>query len=487
MRLCIVDNLIEMVILGMSSKLIEKVTKDLLEEFGAGKPTPGSGSAAAFTGMIAAKLLSTVIQLTNKTKQRYNYGVHLQKLLLIQADIEKRLYPELVQFFQEDSDCFDKLMIFRSECEKAKKTGDWSLYNAKTIDGYAALRTATELPFRIAELCYGLGKYASDVFDYGFQDARGDSGVALHNAIAVVDGCISIISLNLTQLPGDEWMSSFWEKHSLLKQWSEELKELGKAKNSVLEQVAKNKYELERTFEKYRQGNLGDTILSDQDMENLVRDLHLKLWEKRDLIWTEEPTDNAMDMIDPEMVIRKVLGYAYIEHETLGVHYHNDEVVQISGLIDREQRKVDISNNFSAETIRYTAAHELAHIVLHKQRVLHRDRPFDGSLTVPKDAIEKQADKFAAYFLMPSKQVCRVFQFIFGVPKLTINESTVLALGGGNIHAFRAKCQDRRGFANEIARAELYGGIAFNSLAKIFGVSPGAMAIRLMELDLVAF
>ena len=156
-------------------------------------------------------------------------------------------------------------------------------------------------------------------------------------------------------------------------------------------------------------------------------------------------------------------------------------------MIDKDRQWIGISPNFPNEVKRFTMAHELGHAILHKQTVQHRDRPFDGSFIISKDAFEKQADKFAAYFLMPGKQVSKVFQFIFGVPKLYINESTVLALGVGNIHAFRAKCKDRRGFANVIAQTELYGGKPFNSLTKIFGVSAGAMAIRLIELDLVIY
>jgi hypothetical protein len=38
-----------------------------------------------------------------------------------------------------------------------------------------------------------------------------------------------------------------------------------------------------------------------------------------------------------------------------------------------------------------------------------------------------------------------------------------------------------------IAQTELFNGKPFNSLAKIFKVSAGAMAIRLMELSLVEF
>jgi len=46
------------------SKLIELSTEELLKKFGSGKHKPGSGSAAAFQGMLSAKLIHTVIDLT---------------------------------------------------------------------------------------------------------------------------------------------------------------------------------------------------------------------------------------------------------------------------------------------------------------------------------------------------------------------------------------------------------------------------------------
>jgi Zn-dependent peptidase ImmA (M78 family) len=81
----------------------------------------------------------------------------------------------------------------------------------------------------------------------------------------------------------------------------------------------------------------------------------------------------------------------------------------------------------------FTAAHELGHIILHEQAVLHRDRPFDGSSNIPKDLIEQQADKFAALFLMPANVVKDVFYEIFETEKLTLNEGTALALASGNL------------------------------------------------------
>ena len=136
---------------------------------------------------------------------------------------------------------------------------------------------------------------------------------------------------------------------------------------------------------------------------------------------------------------------------------------------------------------RFDAAHELGHAVLHKQTLLHRDKPLDGSSTAPRNREEMQADKFATFFLMPTKLVEDIFVEIFETTRFTINESSVLAIRAGSIDALRKKCHNKRGLARLLVTTEFYGGKAFNSLTKIFRVSTETMAIRLEELDLLEF
>jgi tetratricopeptide (TPR) repeat protein len=57
----------------------------------------------------------------------------------------------------------------------------------------------------IAELSVGVIRNAIDIFDLGFQSARGDSGVAISSAIAGSNGALSIVYLNLTSFKRSEW------------------------------------------------------------------------------------------------------------------------------------------------------------------------------------------------------------------------------------------------------------------------------------------
>ena len=76
----------------MAVDLVELDVKTLLEKFGRGSHKPGSGSAAALQGMLAAQLILTVTSLTLVKKispskaRQFNLHKHA---------IENRIYPRI--------------------------------------------------------------------------------------------------------------------------------------------------------------------------------------------------------------------------------------------------------------------------------------------------------------------------------------------------------------------------------------------------------
>jgi formiminotetrahydrofolate cyclodeaminase len=183
----------------MSQELIKLPTDQLLTKFGSGGHKPGSGSAAALLGLVACKLIQTVVTLS-AGRDQYR-GVEAQ-LTLANQDILDGIEPVLLAAVQEDSDQFDRVIGLRNqrnaETDKAKK-------RHLAEQALQELRAATEIPFRIAETCLHLADRAMLVFDLGFKAARGDSGVATSSALAGATGAISIIYLNLTSFKGGEW------------------------------------------------------------------------------------------------------------------------------------------------------------------------------------------------------------------------------------------------------------------------------------------
>jgi Zn-dependent peptidase ImmA (M78 family) len=260
-----------------------------------------------------------------------------------------------------------------------------------------------------------------------------------------------------------------------------------KQRLGTLKQETDQRYAYKSEVEKIISTTQHSKKLTYAEIEEIVTKLQNTIWIYRDLIWKKEIPATPLEILNPRNAI-KVLGYVFNEEETLGHHRINGVMYEIAGMIDNQKKTVSISKKFALEIRNFTTAHELGHALLHKQGILHRDRPLDGSkMGGPRDIKEKQADRFATYFLMPKKQVQNYFEELFKLEKFVINERTAIALGKGRSTEMRVKYQDLRSLSKLIATTEHFDGRSFLSLAKIFNVSVEAMAIRLEELELVDY
>lgn len=208
------------------------------------------------------------------------------------------------------------------------------------------------------------------------------------------------------------------------------------------------------------------------------------MYEYREVIWKKNIPERPMGILKPAQLLRK-LGYQYKLEDELG--FHDDTVVQyeVAGLIDGENKYVKVSKNFPKPTQLFTCAHELGHALLHPGLSLHRDRPIDGSNANSRDPREIQANKFAGFFLMPRKQVIEIFKILFLTDKFSINEYTAAGLNI-SITELRRRCKTERDLSRLLATTEFFQR-PFNSIAKQFETSQGAMAIRLEECGLIDF
>ena len=221
------------------------------------------------------------------------------------------------------------------------------------------------------------------------------------------------------------------------------------------------------------------------EIKNIVRKLQRKMWMLRNELVPAKKEVGAMDILNPSLAL-KSLGLSTNIVESLGQYSSNGELVEVAGILDHSNNQVQISRRFSPVIRNFTTAHELGHTVLHKGSGLHRDRALDGTPNnTARDSKEIEADIFAAYFLMPEKQVRSVFQKIFLIQPFVIEENTVFALTTDSLDVFQKRCRTLRELTRILASAERYNGIPVVSLAKQFNVSVEAMAIRLEELDLV--
>lgn len=471
----------------MNINLLEITTDELLEKFGAGKHKPGSGSAAALQGMLTAKLLTTVISLTNLPKRQRKYGKVIPNLLEMNERIQDRIFPKLTELFQEDAIQFDKAITARKERDKENDVVKSNLLGKKALD---ELKGAIYIPIEIAKLCNELAEISDYVFDNAFQGARGDSQVALSGAVAGTAGCLSIIQLNLLSFGSDEypWTLEINTETKKLKNKFVELNKVAERKIEKLENEVSNKAKLYKEVDKLVNNLKSKSKITYKDIEEASSDFQNLLWKHRELIWLNNAPNHPAKILQPALALKKALAYNFVQVEKLDMIDEENGSFETAGIIDQKDKIVLISNNFDKNTQNFTSAHELGHALLHKQTVLHRDRPINGtSENFKRNITERQADKFATNFLMPAKLVKNEFFEMFQTEKFIINELTAFNLVKDSPSRLRNECENLRGLAMKIASSERYNNQSFVSIAELFSVSVTAMAIRLEELRLIEF
>jgi len=174
--------------------------RELLEEYGAGKHVPGSGSAAALSALIAVELIRTVCKLTlKKPKYKQSHG----RLDYIQNRVEKEFKPRLIELFKQDIEAFNRVSVYRTHRDKADNPNEKRRLNTESLKEQ---KQATEIPLEICKLSLELLPLALAVFEEGFKSARGDSGVAVSNLLSAISGGLFIIFLNLKSFKKSRWL-----------------------------------------------------------------------------------------------------------------------------------------------------------------------------------------------------------------------------------------------------------------------------------------
>lgn len=464
-----------------------KMTVDeLMHELGKGGHKPGSGSAAALQGMISAKLAQTVISVTKTKKFREKYSEVIPDLTIRYEEIENIIFPNLVNFFKEDAFYFDKYIQAMRAYGKSQAAGDFNETSRRRKNMAESMKMAVRIPLEIAELCIKLADTAIIAFKSGCKEVRGDSHVALGGAIASLAGCLSIVQLNFLTFCVVHF---YWTKEMSI--WYDRLKnEYARLKGEIdicveiLEKEVADRMDLYTEVTNFIEVSKTDTEWSDEEIEKLATDFLNMLWKHHETIWNTKLSD-PKQVLDPQTIFEEVLDYDFGLFPKLDDN--EDDGSECAGYIDQKERHIVLSGNFKNEVRNFTAAHELGHALLHNQNFLHRDIPLDGSHTIPRSLKEKQADKFATFFLMPKKNVIMSFTKQFGKSKLSMDNDTAFNLLRVSISDLRAKCKNLREFAMLVASTEIYAGKPFKSLAQEYKVSVTAMARRLEELQLVEY
>lgn len=464
------------------NRLMELTVRKLFKKFGKGNHKPGSGSAAAFQGMLSSHLTVTVISLTLDSDRIKYYLESKEQLNKYKKRLEDLIIPGLEELFEDDSIQFDKVIKLRELRDKTLESVQKNSYEQKHLK---QLKVATEIPIEIAKLCIEVSEIASFVFTNGFQAARGDTCVAQSNSLAAVLGCISIIDLNLLSFMSDSWTK---EKRDQIDGLTESYFRLNQSSQNnffKLQKERSKRHLLQEEISGLVEKIKGKNTLKDIEIENLTRKIQNLVWKNKSYLW-RKPPESPLEMLKPSIVFKKLLGYQYCDEDY--IVSKKDDIKVTEGVIDQPSKVVYISRNFKKEERNFTAAHELGHAILHSQAIIHRDRPLDGSRkTNLKDPLEYQADKFATYFLIPKNQLREVFAQWFGVSRFTLNEDNCFKHFNVSPTVLRKQTKTLRGLALKLASLEKQNNGRYVSLSNIFKVSKTAMARRLEELDLLEF
>lgn len=162
-----------------------------IDELASGTPTPGGGSASAFTAAQAAALVSMVARLT-VGKKKYA-AVEAQMWEVIETS--EALRADLTRAVEQDAAAFDAIM---AAMRMPKDTEEQQAARADAME--QATRKAMDVPFMVAQKAAQVVELALQVISHGNINAISDGGTAAALARAAITGAGLNVRTNSTSL-----------------------------------------------------------------------------------------------------------------------------------------------------------------------------------------------------------------------------------------------------------------------------------------------
>jgi len=181
---------------------------DLLQKYGEGRHIPGSGSAAALQGLLAARLVATVAKISLK---REVSPANARQFRYIDHQIATVHLPILSKLFDDDIRVFDE--VYRLRMSRDATTDPRRRKNIVSQER-RRLQSATMIPAEIADHCLRIAAHGLFVYRHGYRAVRGDSGAAISSACAGSLSAAFVIGLNLTRFRSGAW-HKIWSSKAL--------------------------------------------------------------------------------------------------------------------------------------------------------------------------------------------------------------------------------------------------------------------------------
>jgi formiminotetrahydrofolate cyclodeaminase len=200
----------------MAEKLTDKPMKTFLDELASNAPAPGGGSVAALSGALGAGLLSMVCNLT-LGKPKY---AAVQDDIAVILKRSEDLRQELTGLLQADVQAYTELS---QVMKMPRDTEEQKAVRAKAMD--KALKTATEVPMRVAEACAAVMALCPSSAEKGNTNAVSDVGVAILMAEAGLRGAALNVLINLGFIKDEPYVKEARRKLDILLKGKPEMRD----------------------------------------------------------------------------------------------------------------------------------------------------------------------------------------------------------------------------------------------------------------------
>jgi formiminotetrahydrofolate cyclodeaminase len=168
-----------------------------LNQVASAEPAPGGGSVAALSGALGASLVAMVCRLTIGKKGYESVG---DEMLAILPRAEQ-LQGELTSMMQADTDAYARVM---EAYKLPKQTDAEKAARVRAIQD--ALKHATKVPMRVAELCAQVLELTRPIAEKGNKNAASDGGVGALMAEAGLRGAAFNVSINLGAIDDESFV-----------------------------------------------------------------------------------------------------------------------------------------------------------------------------------------------------------------------------------------------------------------------------------------
>jgi glutamate formiminotransferase/formiminotetrahydrofolate cyclodeaminase len=208
---------------SQSDRLVAMDLTTFGSELASEKPVPGGGSVSAYTGSLAAGLVSMVSRLTLKRREYEQFWPKVEKIL---AESE-RLRERLLALVDQDSESFGSLM----QAYRLPKSSEEEKH-VRSAEIQSRLKGATEVPLTTAENAAQVLSLSRSLSDCANENALSDLQAAIFLAYASVMGALSNVAINLIGVRDEEYQKRTRSRVDLVQKQTEQ------DKNEAIEAAA---------------------------------------------------------------------------------------------------------------------------------------------------------------------------------------------------------------------------------------------------------